>query len=70
MARTIVTLVALAGIAFSSSGCALAVAGMAGYLIANDKAKTEKTEACRANLKSVNAERLAHGKDQFPDTCG
>lgn len=70
MIRTLALIAALAGISISTSGCALAVAGMAGYLIANDKAKTEKVEACRANLKTVNADRIAHGKDAFPDTCG
>lgn len=70
MTRTIVTLVALAGIAFSSSGCALAVAGMAGYMIADHDKRADQVKACRANLQTTNQARLAKGLDAYPDMCG
>ena len=68
--RSAAILMALMGIAVSTQGCALAVAGMAGYLISDSNAKAEKIKACRANLQTINSDRLAHGKDAFPDTCG
>lgn len=67
MRRTLSLLAIFAAIAVSTQGCAAVVAG---YLIGDGIAKSEKAKACRQNLQTVNADRLAHGKDAFPDQCG
>ena len=65
--RKIVSAVALAAVATSTSGCAAMVAG---YLIGDGIAKSERTKACHDNLNTVNAARLAKGQESFPDQCG
>ena len=68
--RSAAILMALMGIAVSTQGCALAVAGMAGYMISQHDSRKEQIATCRQNLATTNADRLAHGKDAFPDQCG
>jgi hypothetical protein len=57
----------LSGIAVGTQGCAAVAVG---YLIGDGIARSDKAKACRQNLQTVNADRLAHGKDAFPDQCG
>ena len=68
--RSAAILMALLGIAVSTQGCALAVAGMAGYMIADHDKRAEQVKACRANLQTTNQARLAKGLDAYPDMCG
>lgn len=67
MARTVSAFLIFAAIAVSTQGCAAVVAG---YLIGDGIAKSERVKACRQNLQTVNADRLAKGKDAYPDQCG
>lgn len=63
----LITIVALGGIAMSSTGCAAVVAG---YLIGDGISRSKHHEDCEKNLQTTNAARVAKGLDAYPDTCG
>jgi hypothetical protein len=60
-------LIAMSVIAVSTSGCG---ALLLGYLIGDGIARDNRVKACRENLQTVNASRLAKGQEAFPDQCG
>jgi ribosomal protein S3 len=57
----------LAGVALSTSGCAVLLTG---YLIGDGIARSKAVETCRANLKTTNDARIHKGQEPFPDQCG
>jgi hypothetical protein len=65
--RALATVALLGVVAMSTSGCA---AALLGYVVADGINKNKQTENCRANLKTMNEERIAQHKDIFPDQCG
>ncbi len=60
------TLAVLTAIAVSTQGCG---AILFGYLVGDAIQRDQAIKTCRANLKITNDERLAQGKDLFPDQC-
>jgi hypothetical protein len=64
--RTAAIVLATLALPAPTGGCAVLLTGyLVGKAISDDKA----TEACRANLKITNDQRLREGKDLYPDTC-
>lgn len=63
--RTAATVLAAFGVLSATPGCAVAL----GYIIATEIQRSEQAKACRSNLQTINAARLAKGDEAFPDTC-
>ncbi len=61
------TLLALAAILLSQTGCAVLLTG---YLVGDNMARNKATATCRSNLTTTNNARIAKGQEPFPDQCG
>jgi hypothetical protein len=67
MIRSVIVGIAAGIIALSTSGCAALVAG---YLIGDGMARSERTKACHDQINTINTARVSKGQEPWPDQCG